>query len=296
MRQQIIDEIKKELEGMVEEGTAITFSTTEKNNGVKYQTVMLKKPDQKVVPMIYIDEQIKAIVTGRTTARQVAQNIVRINKEQQNDKIPDAIGNFGKEMILDKVGYQIINKEKNLDRLADVPHKDFLDLAVMYRVEVMLDESTSGTILVHNNHMEKIGISFEELDEAAKRNTERNGFLVRPLAAVLSKMMGLTEEEAMAVSQNGDMTHIMTNEKRIHGAAIMLYSNYFEELAEKLHDDLFIIPSSVHELLALPAKRISKEAVERMVEEVNDTDVDDDEILSYTVYRYSREEKKLIIA
>lgn len=57
-----------------------------------------------------------------------------------------------------------------------------------------------------------------------------------------------------------------------------------------------MLPSSVHETIVLPPK--DEEEYRRladMVREVNDTDVDVEERLSYHVYVYSRDEEALQI-
>ena len=57
-----------------------------------------------------------------------------------------------------------------------------------------------------------------------------------------------------------------------------------------------MIPSSVHELLILPAETLEGwEKVKNMLKEINDTQVEPEEILSYSLYYYDREEGKISI-
>jgi hypothetical protein len=49
---------------------------------------------------------------------------------------------------------------------------------------------------------------------------------------------------------------VISNEKGINGAASMLYENELHELAESLESDLYILPSSVHEVIG-PMSRFS---------------------------------------
>ena len=61
----------------------------------------------------------------------------------------------------------------------------------------------------------------------------------------------------------------------------------------------FIIPSSISEVIAMPVNEFAPETAEsiamltQMVEEVNDTQVAKDEILSYDVYHYDAKKHKL---
>lgn len=62
-----------------------------------------------------------------------------------------------------------------------------------------------------------------------------------------------------------------------------------DDLEQKLGAPLFILPSSVHELIAIPDKGISDvNELRNMVREVNETQVEAEEILSNQVYRYSK--------
>ena len=61
-------------------------------------------------------------------------------------------------------------------------------------------------------------------------------------------------------------------------------------------DGFIVLPSSIHETIILPPKDAKKyEGLAKMVREVNDTQVDREERLSYHVYVYSRDEEMLRI-
>lgn len=68
------------------------------------------------------------------------------------------------------------------------------------------------------------------------------------------------------------------------------------ELAERLGNDLYILPSSIHEVLLLPVSMGTPEELAGIVKEVNRTLVLPEERLSDSVYRYDRESGKVRIA
>lgn len=83
--------------------------------------------------------------------------------------------------------------------------------------------------------------------------------------------------------------YILSNVKGINGATCLLYQNVLRDFSEQIQSDLFILPSSIHEVILVPYDRsISKEALEAMVKDVNRTQVSQDEVLSDRVYFYSR--------
>jgi hypothetical protein len=100
----------------------------------------------------------------------------------------------------------------------------------------------------------------------------------------------------------GCSMYVLTNKGGHTGAVQLLNKNALDSAADHIGtDSLIILPSSVHELIILPADKEEedpgylKDLVE-IVRTVNDTDVLEQEILSYHVYRYSRETGEITIA
>ena len=61
--------------------------------------------------------------------------------------------------------------------------------------------------------------------------------------------------------------------------------------------DLFILPSSIHEVILVPARTgICKRELDQMVKEVNQEAVDPEEILSDHAYYYHRKEDQIRMA
>ena len=88
--------------------------------------------------------------------------------------------------------------------------------------------------------------------------------------------------------------YVVSNKKNLFGASAILYSDYLEEWAEELECDLYVIPSSVHELLVMPAAHAySGEEITEMIREINRTQVAREEILSDHVYIYRRNEGRI---
>ena len=100
-------------------------------------------------------------------------------------------------------------------------------------------------------------------------------------------MMGMNnslDEETLGDPQ----MYVLTNRRKVNGANILLYKDWLAEAANRLKDDFFILPSSIHELIAVPVSGTDVKELRAMVKEVNNTEVAPEEILSYEVYRYSR--------
>ena len=86
--------------------------------------------------------------------------------------------------------------------------------------------------------------------------------------------------------------YVLTNESKLNGAACILYENVLYDFAQKLGADLYILPSSVHEVILLPKlSMFEKDELVNMVKEVNTEGVAADEVLSDHVYEYNRTER-----
>ena len=65
-------------------------------------------------------------------------------------------------------------------------------------------------------------------------------------------------------------------------------------IGEKLGDDYYVLPSSIHECMILPAGlRPDPKELQDMVREINLTQVEPEEILADSVYRYERHTERL---
>ena len=90
--------------------------------------------------------------------------------------------------------------------------------------------------------------------------------------------------------------YVISNSKKVNGAASMLYVDELFELSKKIGTSLYILPSSVHEVIAVSTEMGNPETLSEMVREVNDTQVSEEEQLSDHVYFFNADTKELKIA
>ena len=86
--------------------------------------------------------------------------------------------------------------------------------------------------------------------------------------------------------------YVLTNPKNLYGASCMVYDGVIEMFAEEMGEDLYIWPSSIHEVILVPAcKALAALELRSMVQEINSTQIPEEEILSNHVYKFSVEER-----
>lgn len=260
-----------------------------KNNDIRLTGVIMMRESDRVSPTIYLEEPYRQYCGGCALPK-VVDGIVALYEEQVRDIDLDV--DFFKEYarVKDRIFHKIVNYEKNRTLLNDVPHFRWNDLAVVFYYG--MDEKVLGkaSILIHNSHMDMWKQTADVLFQTAQHNMRRNKpEILVPMQKLIEETTGIRIEETEDVQ-----LYVLTNRDKMYGASAMLYSDKIKELAEKIQSDLLILPSSVHEVLLLPDDKNQQYGYyRRMVEEVNTTQVEPEEILSYHLYRYSRKKAEI---
>jgi hypothetical protein len=237
-------------------------------------------------------------VQGEIGMDEIVDEVVRIYRKSAGkiDWDISAFNDYGR--IKERISGRLINTGKNEEMLKTVPHREFLDLSLVYSVDYPNKETGEvGSIKVTNEHAEMWNVDEEELFRQAKENMERhNGTVMESLEKFFKEMTG---NEMPLVNGNERIPlYILTNKQKRNGAVEMMNDKALEEAFKVLGKDFMIIPSSIHEVLLLPVEedRNYMGSLAEMVQQVNDKDLPLNEILSYHVYRYSHKTGRVAIA
>lgn len=289
--------IKEKYENMVE----TTVVVVPKNNGVKKTGIILRGKGESIAPTIFMEEFYGEYCNG-TELRKIIEKVWGIyeNEKVENKWIAEAFQD--KEYIKKKVVYRLLNREKNQELLQDTPYIKFLDLAIVPYVELQLDHQLRGAVKVSNQHLDMWGIGCEDIMKWAGVNTCKilppKIYRVEELLQQLFESVGdLYAGEVLDTIWQVDPKdrfpmYVLTNCEKKFGAACMVYENVLEMFAQQHNSDIYIIPSSIHELILIPCTAgMEKAYIQDMVKEVNATQVPKEEILSDEIYLYSRAER-----
>lgn len=187
--------------------------------------------------------------------------------------------------------------------MQDVPNRPFQDLSIVCRYVTGMDRDRVSSVLVTGRIMENMKLSREQLFQMAEENTKKMmPPQVEDMAGILKRMFmeeGMPEKDAdimFGEMPAGIPMYVVTNSCQINGAVSMVFEDILHGLAEETGTDLYILPSSVHEVIAVPADIGSPETLAEMVEEVNLGQVPLNERLSNQVYYYEKEQRRLSMA
>lgn len=249
---------------------------------------------------------------------------VYVSFREAVEKLPDISNQYENisKNLPDNVVLQLVNTEKNREMLGNVPHREIEDLSVIYRWILEKVDKGRYSAIVTWDMADEVGMGEEELYRHACENTKRLlPAEIKSMAEVMVEMMindvvASTPEEIMGtleaenienikerlMEEETELMHtpypmyVITNEEHYYGAVQMLFNENLDKISEIFQDDLYILPSSIQEVIAVSAKDCDITELKEMVEWANSEVVELEEQLSDQVYFYDSRERKLSIA
>ncbi len=272
---------------------AICVTNVTKNNGLILKGLVIQRKESRISPTIYL-EQFYAMYEDGMTFGEVINRIMACDRRYTGADI-------NVEMFLDfdrmkeRIIYKVVNRKMNSELLKSVPYIEWNDLAIVFCCLMESGYDGYATVLVRNEHIRSWDTDAGELYELASVNTPKlMADEIDDIESIISHMLGERSSgdaedcDGMADGISSAM-YVLTNERRIFGATCMLYSRYIRELAMTCDSDLYILPSSIHEVILLPFHGSCDEDYMRtMVREINETQVDVEDRLSDNIYYYDR--------
>lgn len=257
----------------------------------------IRKRNESIAPTIYLNQYFNQFNDGRAMD-DIVQDIIRVYENNQPENIMDVFKTedfYDFDKMKEKIVLKVINTERNLDLLEQVPHLDMegLGLSVVFYVSLMTGEQSAG-ILIKNEHLKLWEKTVSDLLTVAEVNTNRmHAFTIKSMNEVLSGMFGFEED---LIPEDVPALYVLTDENKTFGASQLYLKNKIREFAKQQDCDAYILPSSIHELLLLRADfpNIEPEHLKQMVCEVNSTEVSDEDFLCDGAFKYILAEDKII--
>ena len=299
---EFLEQIREQVSELVEDEYTVRIMPVRRNNGVVLDSMMIAKPGDQVCPNIYLNQLYKWHQGGMSIPC-IAERILMQYREAVPDESFDIGTLLSRESVCRNIVYRVVNSLRNKDLLEEVPHRDFLDLSLVYYILIRGTQIGDGAVLVRREHQKMWELDDEELDLAARENTEKllpaDILSISEMMEELSRQIGnstYSELETEEVCRESPM-YVLTNRDRQFGACYVANTGVLSELARREEDDLYILPSSVHECMIVPVRcGQDPEELGEMVREINRTQVDAEEFLSDSVYRFNREMNQVEIA
>lgn len=291
--EEFIEYVRVHLSSYFEPDTTIIIHRVLKNNSTELDGISVLKKNQNISPTLYLNDYYEEYLFG-TPLEQLLDELYH-NFLHPYTGFQFSISDFKKfGFIKEKIVYRLVHYDSNKALLSDVPHQKFLDLAIVYYVMLHSDEKGNACIMIRNEHMQMWDVSMETIHQHAAKNTPRLlSARIQPMEEMIQSFLFPSEPKSSLLFHRYDdgykpvPMYVMTNSSYLNGAAVLLYENVLSSFADSLQENLYILPSSIHEVILIPANgSFSKASLELMVNEVNQKEVSPMERLSNHVYFY----------
>lgn len=266
------EDVKKYMDGN-HPGYEVSLENVAKVNRDFVEMIAISNKDTHEGPAIDVkelwDDAKRRGMSYEEMSREVMKRLDLTLKEVPEVVIDD-LNDFKSRAIL-----TLINTEKNQNILSYVPYRAYYEFSIVYRIIVHEDEEATTSGIVTNEMLEKAGYTEEELYKFAYENTRKD--------VNISKMFGM---------------YVLTTKRGMYGAASILFPEMIKEIADHCGCDLYLIPSSTCEWMAVPVRTISGGAAEvnKMIREANSLTVEEEEILGERCYYYDYKTGEIRVA
>lgn len=278
-----------------------------KNNGIVLDGITLRKKGQCISPNIYLNSYFDSYQMGKPMAVIMEEIILRYQKlmEENDIEIADV---FDFKAVKNDIVLRLVNYERNREMLKCCPHKKFLDLAITFRYIANRDQLGIASSLISNEEFAEWDIDIEDLYQIALFNTMREfpwhmDSLAKVIVDCIRRRMPAEtaqelEEELTVLerTENGVNMFVLSNDSGINGAVSILYDSVIKNFAKVQECNVFILPSSVHEVMLVPeTAETGPEFLEGLVQDANQSAVGLIDLLSDHIYYYDKEKDQIYI-
>ena len=293
--QQFIEEVERRVKEKIKGNETITvyIHTAVKNNGKERKGITVSEKGIHISPTIYLEEYFQQFQEGKPIEK-IVEKILQLYEEVKCSHPCEESLLQNYEELKGKFACKLIHRGKNEKLLNDIPYVPWMDLAIVVFVLLEVSPYGTATVLVRKEHLEIWGLTEAQLFDEAKKNTPiLLPYQFCPMRKLLREICPYAVDEG---EEEEESLYVLSNKLRSFGAASMLYEGILEKVGQKLGENYYILPSSIHEVIVVPeSKSPVKQDLEEMVREINETQVEEEEVLSDRVYYFSRKANRLFL-
>lgn len=261
----------------------IEYNEVQKNNVNKEAYRLIPKTQKTCSPVAYCEN-----FENYSDNTEIAKELINIWNKGKSYEIPDVEELSSREFILKNVYPKVVANTNN--ELIDGQHlvfKEFLDMFVIYYVNIGADNEGTASYNVQEKMIANAGIDMEELHSQAIKNLEKE-VSIKDMQDIIMNIIGITDESEFDFSQVPEENQMLVLSKKdsMYGASVILCASILEKLDSFWNGEFVILPSSVHECISVRSDGFTLQEMKEMVMEINDTEVSPEDRLTDSVYVY----------
>lgn len=187
----------------------------------------------------------------------------------------------------DRLFTRVCSYERNREALKNVPFIRIADMAMTFHLLVRNDDGISSAVIT-----KELTESWKITKETLAADAIRQSPVTIPPAfmPLMGTLFGeLTPRPLNELPEHLSEAVVVTNREGIYGASALFCPGVLRTMAESFGGDLVILPSSIHEMILLPAGGSDFTRLREMVSSINLTQVPEEDRLTDNVYIYDAE-------
>ena len=285
------------LKEVLEDSADVEIYESMKNNGNLRKGIIIKEKGRNIGPVIYMEEFYDRYNKGVSLEKNIS-DILNFYRKIRCPVNWDCNDLLDIEKAKDKLAIKLINYSRNKEYLKGCPYVRVLDLAAIFFIVVDVKKDGLATVVITNEYMKHWNVSKLELYEMALNNSCR--VLPAKFATMQDTLTNLMFGEEFNSSvmftedEQAKEMYVLTNEYRNCGASCILYKGVLDMIGDMLNRNFFILPSSIHEVIILPAyENMEAGRIDCIIDDVNTNLVTDEELLGNHCYMYDRVTKEI---
>lgn len=292
------------IEAMPELENAQFFTReVKKDNNRVYNALNIKRPELSISPSYNFDSLYNEY--ERTGDMYTIISLIKSGFEHMPNLRKMNIDFNDYDSIRDNITMVVRSKDRCMDIINDVPYVEQGEFIGLFKIEFQRNEHESYAALISNATLEAYGITKDELYDQAKENDKKNTYKQPILCDINDIIFNIIAGEKLFDEKNllenneiinieDDELLVLSNRGSREGAALLFNEDVLERISEVMNGDYYIIPSSIHEVIVL--KEMPAPELNQMIAEVNNTQVEPEDVLSYNAQYYDSRNKTLVNA
>lgn len=268
-------------------------------------TGVVIKPKEKCSfcgPTFYMERMYDQYKNCESFEKVMANQAIYL--EESLKYLPKDILELDLASIKDKIVFQVVNTKENREMIALCPHRNFMDLTVVYRAITNVDDEGVSGFLITNDIAKAEDLTEKALYAMAKKNTKKLfPFKRERIEETMMRMMKRWGANDKDIDESfpyidevpeKERVYVISNQFEFFGANALLYKDVIGDVANSIGTDCYILPSSVHDLVVLSTDIFGESTkLINLVRETNSEHVRTSDRLSDSIYLYSLADKKI---
>lgn len=208
--------------------------------------------------------------------------------EMSNEEFVDyLIDIFENDNIDKKLGLLVQNKDYMMDHMHakltsaeylslieenDIVAVPYLDMLITFYSVIEEGTEEKKTVSIDHKILDSLDLNMDEIMNMAMENVKKECHVIS-----MTEFFDIEEEQDM---------HIITNQSGLFGASCLLCPDLISDLEKKMGDKLYLLPSSLHEIIAVLASSVDNvNSLAEIVSEINGSGVvREEDVLTNSVY------------